>query len=148
LLLEIRDNIEIAVAMINQFEVIRKQIYDLKVHLKKDNGAESILGAGKKFDDKIILVEENLYEMRSTGRGQDYSYREPSRLLTKLTYFARTVQSGDFPPTTQQFERHDAFTKQLTTYQNQMAELLKNDLPEFNKLLKENNLKAITTEIN
>jgi len=146
--MEIRDKINSVVDMINQLELIRKQIYDLDAHLMKDKGAESIIATGKKFDDKIISVEENLYEMRSTGRGQDYTYREPSRLLTKLTSFARNVQSADFPPTTQQFERHKAFTNQLETCQNQMEELLTNDLPAFNDLLKENNLTAITTSIN
>jgi hypothetical protein len=85
--------------------------------------------------------------MRSTGRGQDYSYREPSRLLTKLSYFARNVQSADYPPTTQQFERHKAFTEQLKTYQNQMNKLIKNDLPIFNTVLEENNLTPIRTVI-
>jgi hypothetical protein len=147
LLMEIRDNIESVVRMINQLEPIRKQLYDLKALIKNDKSAESILKAGKIFDEKIISVEENLYEMRSTGRGQDYSYREPSRILTKLIYLARNVQSADFPPTTQQFERHDAFTKQIDTLQKQLDELLKKDLLEFNNLLKKNNLTAITSGI-
>ena len=82
--------------------------------------------------------------MSSTGRGQDNTYREPSKLLTKLLSFVGSVSSADFPPTTQQIERHEAFKSQLETHRNQFNELLKKDLPAFNDLLKEKNIPSIT----
>jgi hypothetical protein len=145
LLMEVRDSINTVADMINQLEWLRKQIYDLQSLLMKDKNAESIIAAGKELDNKMISVEDNLYEMSRTGRGSD-SYRGPSRLISKLFYLVRSVSSADFPPTTQQIERHEAFKTQLKTYQNQYNELLKKELPAFNILLKEKNLPSIITK--
>ncbi len=144
LLLEIRDNINSVVDMINQLEWIRKQIYDLNALLKGDKDAELIIAAGKELDEKIISVEDNLFQIKVTGRGQDYwAFRGESKLINKLQSLVRSVSSADFPPTTQEIERHKMFKAQLETQQNQFNELLKNDLAAFNGLLNENNLPHI-----
>jgi len=145
LLIEIRNSINAVVDMINQLEWIRKQIYDLQPLLVKTKGTESVLSSGKELDDKIISVEQNLYEMSRTGRGSD-SYRGPSQLISKLFYLVRSVSSADFPPTTQQMERHEAFKSQINTYQSQLNELLKKDLPAYNIHLREKNLTPITAK--
>jgi hypothetical protein len=147
LLIEVRNSINAVVDMINQLEWIRKQIYDLQALLMKDKSVESIMVAGKELDNNIISIEDNLYEMSRTGRGSD-SYRGPSKLISKLFYLVRSVSSADFPPTTQQIERHEAFKNQLNTYQNQFNELLKKDLTAFNTLLKEKNIAPITATRN
>ena len=145
LLLEIRDNINGVVEMINQLEWIRKQVYDLNALLTEDKDVESIIAAGKELDNKVISVVGNLYEMKVTGRGQDYPYREPSRLLSKLLNLVGSVSRADFPPTTQQIERNEEYKIQLETHRNQFKELLKSDLPAFNKLLKEKNIPHLIT---
>lgn len=146
LLKEIQGNIEGVVEMINQLEWVRKQIYDLEALLLEDNSAESILAAGKELDVKIISLEDNLYQMKVTGRGQDYwAFRGESKLINKLMSLVRSVSSADFPPTTQEIERHDLFKTQVETQRNQFNKFLKNDLPAFNRLLKEKNLPHIIT---
>lgn len=144
LLMEVRNNIEGVAEMINQLEWMRKQIYDLQALLMKEKSAESIMAAGKELDKKVISIEENLYEMSRTGRGSD-SYRGPSKLIAQLLYVFGSVGSADFPPTTQQMERHGMFKIELETYRNQLNELLKKDLPAFNGLLKEKNIPILTT---
>ena len=140
LLMEVRDSINAVADMINQLESIRKQIYDLKNVLKDDDSAESTLEAAKKFDQKIISVEENLYEMKATGKGQDYCYRESSKFLTRLLSFVGSVTSADFPPTTQLLEKYEELENLHEAYRNQFNELLTKDLPAFNNLLKEKNI--------
>jgi hypothetical protein len=139
LLAQVRDSINAVVDMINQLEWIRKQIYDLQPLLEETNGTESVLSSSEELDGKIISVEDNLYEMSRTGRGSD-SYRGPSRMISKLFYLVRSVSSADFPPTTQQIERHEEFKSQIRAYQNKLNELLKKDIPAFNSLLKEKNI--------
>ena len=139
LLLEIRDSINTVADMINRIEWVRKQTYDIQVLLMKDKSAESVIASGKELDHKIISVEDNLYEMSRTGRGSD-SYRGPSKLISKLFYLVRSVSSADFPPTTQQMERHKELKIQLEEYRNQFDEILKKDLPAFNNLLKEKHI--------
>jgi hypothetical protein len=146
LLLEIRDNINGVVDMINQLEWIRKQIYNINALIDGHKDAESIMVVGMEFDKKIISFEDNLYQMKVTGRGQDsWSYRGESKLINKLQSLVRSVSSADFPPTTQEIELHEMLKTQLETYQNQFDELLNEDLPAFNRLLKENNLPHLIT---
>jgi hypothetical protein len=145
LLLEVRDVINSVVGMINQSESMRKQVYDLQDVLKDDDSAESTFAAAKKLDQKIISVEENLYEMKATGRGQDSTFREPSKFLTRLLSFVGSVTSADFPPTTQLIERYEELGNLHEAYLNQFNELLNKDLPAFNALLKENNISHTIT---
>jgi len=141
LLLEIQNNLNAVVDMINQLEWIRKQISDLESLVMGDKDAESIRAAGKTLDHKVIAVEDNLYQLRVTGRGQDYwAFRGKSRLVSKLLSLARSVGSADFPPTSQEKERHKELSTQLETYKSQFKELVNNDLPVFNRLLKEQDL--------
>ena len=146
LLLEIQDNIESVVEMINQIECLRKQIHNLKALLTEGKGVESIIVAGKELDKKLISVEDNLYQMRLTGRGQDnWDYRGPSKLISKLFVLVGSVNSADFAPTRQETEVHEILKSQLESYRNRFNEILENDLPAFNSLLKENNLPQLIT---
>lgn len=140
LLIEVRDDINSVVGMINQSELIRRQIYDLKDILKDDGSAESTIVAAMKLDQKIISVEENFYEMKATGRGQDSTFREPSKFLTRLLSFVGSVSSADFPPTTQLIEVYAEHRNRHEDYLIQFNELLQKDLPAFNNLLKEKNI--------
>ena len=146
LLLEIRDNIESVVEMINRLEWIRKQMYDLKALLIDEKNAEPIIVSGKELDDKIISVEDQLFQIRVTGKGQDdFYYRGPSKLINKLLSLVRSVSRADFPPTTQHIEHHEELKAKLDKSLSQFDEILKNDLPAFNSLLKENDLPHLIT---
>lgn len=146
LLLEIRDNVESVVEMINQLEWLRKQIHDLKAHLIEGKSVETIIAAGKELEKKLISVEDNLYQMRVTGRGQDnWDYRGPSKLISKLFTLAGSVNSADFAPTKQEIEVHEILKSQLDTHRNRFNEILENELPAFNSLMKENNLLHLIT---
>lgn len=141
LLREIRDNIESVIDMINQAEWIRQQLYALKPHLKDDKDAASIIVSGKELDKKIISVEDQLFLMRVTGKGQDsWYYKGPSKIITKLLHLVRSVSKADFPPTTQHLEFYEVLKAKLRECQSQFDEILDRDLPAFNELLKENNL--------
>lgn len=146
LLREIQGDIESSVQIINQSEWMRKQIDDLKALLMEMKGDESIIAAGKSLDQKIISVEENLFNMNVTGTGQDYwYYRGPSKIMDKLLGLFRSVSSADFPPTTQHIERHEELKEWLGNVQIQFDDVLKNDLAVFNNLLKENDLPHLIT---
>ena len=140
LLLEVRDLINSVAGMINQSETIRSQIYALQDTLGDDDSAQSIVVAAGQLDQEIISVSENLYEMKSTGRGQDNTFREPAKLLTRLLGMVGNISSADFPPTTQLIEVHEEFENLTEGYLNQFNELIEEDLPAFNNLLEENNI--------
>jgi hypothetical protein len=144
LLLEIRKDINNVVEMINQIELIRKQIYDLNELLKGEENSETLINAGKALDKKFIAIEENLIQMKLTGAWQD-ALRWPIKLYAKLNSLAGGISSSDFPPTTQQIEVYEVFKRQLAEYQSSYKELFAKDFSNFNNLLRENKIPNIIT---
>ncbi|MFC1662330.1 WD40/YVTN/BNR-like repeat-containing protein, partial [Gemmatimonadota bacterium] len=148
--LEIRDNLNDVVEMINEVEWIRKQIYDLNDRLEGEEQHETILEAGKELDEKLIDFEQNLFQMRLTGGGQDV-FRNPSKLYARLGFLYADVETSwggvgsDWPPTSQAIEVHGLLKERLRTYQGQFRALLSEDLTAFNGLLRENNLGGVVS---
>ena len=136
--LEIRDNLSAVVDMINQVEWIRKQLIDLRELLKD----ETLVEAVDQFDKKLIAFEENLFQMRLTGGGQDV-FRNPSKLYARFGFLDQSVSTSDFPPTAQEIEVHELLKGRLTRYQGEFRSLLDQDLPAFNNMLKEANVLSI-----
>jgi len=66
-----------------------------------------------------------------------------SKLLTKINYLANGLASGDFGPTKQQREVQALLKQQLAEQKQRMDEVLKQDLPAFNKVLADNNVKIV-----
>jgi len=108
-LLEIRDNMNTVVDMINQIELVRKQIYDLTEFLKEDEDAEPVIAAGKELDKKFIDLEDILFSMGLTGSGD--ALRWPDKSYVKLGSLAASIAQSDFVPTTQHVEVHEMFKK-------------------------------------
>jgi hypothetical protein len=132
--------------MVNQIEWIRKQIYDLQDKIKENKKVGDVAKAGKDLDDKLMAVEENLIQLKLTGGSQDI-LRWPMKLYGKISMLAGSIMSGDFPPTDQAFEVHALYKEQISAYQGQIKELVEKDVATFNKILEENKLEGIVTEI-
>ena len=142
MLLEIRDHMNTLTDMINQIELIRKQISDLNELLAGDESAKPIISAGKELDKKFIGLEENLFPMKISSPGVD-SYRWPAMLYNKMASLASDVAGTDFPPTTQALEVYEILKAQLLAYQDQLNTLLSKDLSAFNNLLREKNIQNV-----
>ncbi len=148
--LEILDDINSLARMINQIEWIRKQLTNLTAVLKEQEDAAPIMASVEELDERLIHVEKNLFQMELTGAGQDI-FRAPAKLYSRYCTLAGAVAGAadigygydDYPPTTQQVEVHEVLKERLTAHKAQLGELLNQDLPAFNNLLKENNLANI-----
>ncbi len=89
-----------------------------------------------------MAFEENLHQMRLTGRGQD-AIRYPSRLAEQIAYLSGGVSSSDFVPTAQQREVHGEIRQELRVLQGRFDALMSRDLAEFNAMLAERGLGGI-----
>jgi len=134
MMLELWKDIDTAARMINQIEVLRSQLEKVDV--------PAVKSAVDGFDKKLIEIEENLIQRKLTGQGQD-AVRWPPKLLTKINYLANGLASGDFGPTKQQREVQALLKQQLAEQKQRMDEVLKQDLPAFNKVLADNNVKIV-----
>ena len=148
LFLKVRDNLNNLVDMINQIELIRKQIYDFKALLEGDESAIPVINAGKELDEKFIAVEVNLFQMRLTGgtASQDILTLK-AKLHTKISAFAPEIGKSDFKPTVFQYEVNEMHTEKLASLQKQLVELLKKDLPGFTDILREKNISNIIVKM-
>jgi hypothetical protein len=69
--------------------------------------------------------------------------RWPPKLLTKISYLAGGLASGDFGPTKQQLAVQTMFKQQLTGLRQRLDVVLSQDLTTFNKLLADSNIKTV-----
>ncbi|HJL74504.1 MAG TPA: hypothetical protein QGF17_04190, partial [Candidatus Marinimicrobia bacterium] len=107
--------------------------------------ADEIASAIESLDEKLINVEDKFYQMKLTGTGQD-RVRWPAMLAGRLSYLAGNVAVADFPPNDQQREVHQILKERLTVHEKQFNNILRNELPAFDRLMKKHNLAGIITE--
>ena len=136
MLLELRKDLETAGDMVNQIETIRAQIENLRGMLR---GNADLRTAADDLDRKLTDIEDNLIQRRFTGQGQDTT-RYPPKLISKVNYLAGGVNSGDFPPNTQQKEVQAMFESQLSSLRKRLDEVVTTDLANFNRMLREKNI--------
>jgi len=128
--------------MVNQIESIRSQLSQLTATLSGSSDSVAVKSGADALDKKLIDIEENLIQRRVTGQGQD-TVRWPPKLLSKISYLASGLASGDFGPTKQQREVQALFKPQLSGLRQRMDGVLNQDLPAFNKLLSDSNIKTV-----
>ena len=138
MLFELRRDLESAVDVVNQIELVRSQIANL-IQVVED---EAITEAGDELDQKLIALEGNLVELRETGRGQDARWGR-RQLIRHIRNVAKGLASADFRPTDQQVEVQQLLQERLRTYLTQLDGLLSNDLSAFNELLRTRNVSNI-----
>ena len=129
----LRGNLNAAADMVNQVEILRKQVEDLKPRLNEEAVA---------LDTALINLEENLHQLRITG-GQD-GMRWPAKLIEKLTHIASQLQENDFAPTAQQIAVSQQLTEQIRDLRRQFDDLLSKDVVRFNEALKQHGISSLS----
>ena len=119
---------------INRIEWIRRQLYDLRAVMEEREDADEVLQGVEDLDVKLIAVEEELIQLRTTGTGQD-GVRYPAKVIGKLGHLANGVRSADFRPTDQQGEVQDVLRAILGDARAELELIISTDLAAFNRLL-------------
>ena len=145
ILLEIFENVNTVVDIINQAELIRKQLYNLNELIKENKEADPVIKASRELDSQFIAVEDFFFSMGLTGSGD--GLRWPDKFYVRLNTLAYSIGQSDFPPTTQQLEVQAKFKKQLAEYKTRFNKIVKEDLEAFNQLLKEKNIQNIISAL-
>ncbi|MGH7696095.1 MAG: hypothetical protein ACRENH_14000, partial [Gemmatimonadaceae bacterium] len=139
---EIRDNVNDVADMINDIELIRGQLVQLRRTLEGDAATADVRTAADSLEKKFIAVEENLIQLRVTGRGQD-GVRFPQKLSQQIPYLFNGISSGDFRPTSQHVEVKTIFLEQTKQHRARLDALLRDDLEAFNRRLNQRGLQGI-----
>jgi hypothetical protein len=131
MLSELRKDVDAAADVVNQIELVRGQINALRQVLEESE----IMQPAMELDRKLIAIEQNLIELRATGRGQD-GVRWGSQLLGKFGYLAGGLASTDFRPTNQQIEVQKVLEERLRKHQTDLDALMGKDLKVLNELMR------------
>jgi photosystem II stability/assembly factor-like uncharacterized protein len=137
-LMSVRRDLDAAVEAVNNAEMVRGQIHNLQ-NLTQDAEVKKVI---EDLDNKVVGIEGQLLELRSTGHGQD-GVRFGSRLVQKIGYLANSLQSADFKPTNQQLAVQKDLEGKLKALQGQMGDVLNKDLNTFNDRMKGTGLPGI-----
>ena len=142
----VQRDVDQTVDMINQIEVVRAQLQQLGslVGTSSDpnvKASDELRVNADSLEKKFIAVEEQLQQLRLTGRGQD-GVRWPNKLAGKLLYLQGTT-SADFAPTTQQRAVQEQLSTEVQTVKRQLDGLMQRELPAFNEFLRKRNVANI-----
>ena len=122
---------------VRQIRDIRAQITSVNKRLKeeKNANAKELADAGASLDKKMVVVEEALIQTKAKS-GQDV-LNYPIRLNNLLVALGGVVSSADAAPTKQDYEMYDDLSKQADEQLAKWDEILKTDLPAYNRLAQE-----------
>jgi photosystem II stability/assembly factor-like uncharacterized protein len=141
------DDVKQAVDAINRAENVRGQLAALQVRLgEKTDGREPIhkdvKDAADALDKKVVAVEETLFQMRVTGRGQDL-LRWPMKTAEQLVYLLGRVTDTDFAPTASQREVQQILHEEAAKSRKALDDVLATELVKFNAMLAEKQLAGV-----
>ena len=142
LLRDVRGDLESVVGMINQIEGTRSQLVALRNTLAADTSMSGIRSDADSLEEKLIGVEEDLTQLKETGRGQD-DVRYPMKLMARLGWLADGVSGSDFAPTAQQHEVQQLLHAQAQSARSRLDALLQKEVAGFNEKLRKRNVANI-----
>ena len=135
LLMKIRDKLTETHEAIIQIRDARKQIEDVSNRLKDRPEGKAAVDAGKALNAKLTAIEEELYQTKNQSNQDPLNY--PIRLNNKLAALAGVVASGDAAPTAQAYAVYEDLTGRINAQLQKLDQVLRADLPEFNKLVRD-----------
>ncbi|MCP5047039.1 MAG: sialidase [bacterium] len=143
--LDIRGSIKTVSAMITSIEGLKRQLINLKSNIKGHKAGAEIIKAADKLQSRLQAVEDKVFQPR-TADGDSKSFRYPNLLYSQLSVLGGDVASmADFAPNKQQRDVYELLAKRTEKYKKQYDDLLKNEVPAFNRLLQENQAGGIIT---
>jgi photosystem II stability/assembly factor-like uncharacterized protein len=142
LMMQIRDDMATTAKAINDAEIVRSQILQLKARLGDNEATKSVRAAADELDGKIVEIESRLFNMTSTGRGQDF-LRTPSQMVEKLSHLADVVSYADFRPADSHQEMARTLNQEIGNFGERLSGTLVRDVANFNELLKNQQLGSI-----
>lgn len=142
LALQIRDKLSQANQGVIKIREVRKQLDEYAK--RTDNKAVS--EAAKNLISKLTAVEEDLYQTKNRASEDPLNF--PIKLNNKLAYVMGVVESSDNAPTQQSYMVYEDVATQTNGEIKKLDGLLGADLAQFNKLVRDQNVPAVTVPAN
>jgi hypothetical protein len=137
LALQVRDKLSETNEAVIRVREVRKQLED---YAKRDS--KRVSEAAKDLIKKLTAVEENLYQTKNRASEDPLNF--PIKLNNKLAYVLGLVGASDNPPTAQSYQVYEGLASAANAELKTLSALLSTDLSAFNKLVREENIPAVT----
>jgi photosystem II stability/assembly factor-like uncharacterized protein len=144
LLLKIRDKVTETHNAIIQIRQVRAQLDDLQKRVQGQPSAQKITDAAKSLNAKITAIEEELYQTKNQSSQDPLNF--PIRLNNKLAALSGTVGGSDDAPTEQSYVVYEDITGKINVQLQKLDQVMKTDLPAFNKLVRDADIPAIVVK--
>ena len=141
LLTRIRDKFNETSDAVLQIRDARKQIDDITNRTKDQPSGKAIADAARTLKAKLTAVEEELYQTKNQSSQDPLNY--PIRLNNKLAALAGVVAEADAAPTDQSLVVFAELGAKIDDQLRKLAEVMRTDLPAFNKLVREQDIPAV-----
>jgi len=142
-LISVRDKLTEAHQSIKQIRDVRTQLNFITSRVKDDPAFADVIAAAKELDKEMTLVEEALYQTKNQSGQDPLNY--PIRLNNKLAHLNSLVGRGNYPPTEQSETVRSELTEAINQELSTLRKIIQNDLPQFNRMVRDKNLNAIIT---
>jgi hypothetical protein len=141
LLMKIRDKLTETHEAIIRIRDVRKQVEEITNRVKDQPSSKPILDAVRALNAKMTAVEEELYQTKNQSNQDPLNY--PIRLNNKLAALAGVVGSADAVPTDQSYAVYEDLTGKINAQLQKLEQIMRTDLPAFNRLVDEQNIPAV-----
>jgi hypothetical protein len=138
-LVELRRDLNAAVALLNRIELVRSQVESLG---RVVSDAE-VKKAGAALNQKLVDLEMLLIDLRITG-AQD-GIRFAAKLISRFGYLASGMSNADFRPTDQHLEVQKLLAERLRARLADFDAIAAGDLAALNQALRARNIPNIVT---
>ena len=115
-------------------------IDQLKPYLTVAN--DPVKKGAKDLTDQLTAIEETIYQTKL--KADEDALNFPIRINNKLASVENVVEDTDVAPTAQSYEVFDQLSAQLQTQLDQLHKIETAGIADFNKLVRDQNIPAIT----
>lgn len=134
---KVRDQVSEADEMVIRIRAINKAAKQ-----RSDNAHDqAISSASASLRDRLSTLEEEIYQVRNRANEDPLNF--PIKLNNQIAALARSIETGNNPPTDQAFDVFRILTARLAAVRAKYDEALKGDLARFNQLLSAHHLAPV-----
>jgi len=145
--LQMRDKLTQAHNAILRIRDVRKQVDELVQRLQtagESAKSKLVVDRAKELSGELTSVEETLYQTKNKASEDPLNF--PIRLNNKLASVLAAVASADSQPTASQQTVYEDLSTGINAQVRKLNQLMDNSLPAFNKLVKEQDIPAVTVK--
>ncbi len=141
LLVKIRDKFNEMTDAITRIRDARKQIDEVTARVKDQPNSKPIQDAARSLKAKMTSVEEALYQTKNQSGQDPLNY--PIRLNNRLAALSGVISGADAAPTAQSYTVYDELIADINAQLATLDQMMKTDLPAFNKLVRDQEIPAV-----